>query len=42
MSGVLLTLNPGVFDERCALSLHCFDLFGETSNDGRRTLYLGQ
>ena len=34
MSEVLSTLNLGVFDERYALNLHYFDLFGETSNDG--------
>ena len=39
--GVLSTLNPGVVDERCAFSVHWFDLFGETINNGRHTLYLG-
>ena len=33
LSGVLSTPNPGVVDEKCALSLHYFDLLGETSND---------
>ena len=33
MSGVLSTLNPGVVDEKCALSLHYFDLLDEVSND---------
>ena len=41
LTGVLSTPNPGVVDEKCALSPHCFDLLGETNNDGRHTLYLG-
>ena len=31
--GVLSTPNLGVVDEKCALSLHYFDLLGEASND---------
>ena len=34
MSGVFLTPNPGVVDEKCALSSHYFDLLGEASHDG--------
>ena len=34
MSGVLSTPNLGVVGEKCALSLHYFDLLGEASNDG--------
>ena len=42
MSWMLSTLNPGVVDERCAVGVHCFDLFGETNNSDQQTLYLGQ
>ena len=41
LSGVLSTPNPGVVDEKCALSLYYFDLLGDASNDDRHTLYLG-
>ena len=41
MSWVQSTLNPRVVDERCALGVHYFDLFGETNNSGQHTLYLG-
>ena len=41
LSGVLLTPNLGVADEKCALSPHCLDLLGRASNDGLHTLYFG-
>ena len=40
LSEVLSTPNPGVDDEKCALSPHCFDLLGRASNDSLHTLYL--
>ena len=41
LSRVFSTPNPGVVDEKCALSPHCFDLLGRASNDGLHTLYFG-
>ena len=41
LSGVLSTPNPGVVNEKCALSPHCFDLLSQASNDGLHTLFLG-
>ena len=41
LSGVLLTPNPGVVDEKCAFNLRCFDLLGQASNDGLHILYFG-
>ena len=41
LSGVLTTPNPGVVDEKCASSLHNFDLLGQANKDGLHTLYLG-
>ena len=38
---VLSTPNPGIVDEKCALSLYFFDLLGEASNDVWHTMYLG-
>ena len=41
LSGVLLTPNPGVVDEKYALIPHYFDLLGQANNDGLHTLYFG-
>ena len=41
LSGVLSTPNPGVVDEKCAVSSHCFDLLVESSNDGWHIFILG-
>ena len=40
-SGVLLTPNIRIVDEKCAFSLRCFDLLGQASNDSLHTLYFG-
>ena len=41
LSGVLSNPNPGVVDEKSALSLRYFDLLGQASNDDLHTLYFG-
>ena len=40
LSEVFSTPNQAIVDEKCALSLHYFDLLGQVSNDGLHTLYL--
>ena len=41
MSRVFSTLNPRVVDEKCAFSLHYFDLLSEANNDTDISCILG-